>query len=97
MGGRLQNDPDIVSFVADSSPTNCDADKVYIGLVPANPSPNGAAYTYKSLTPAGAACTSGTCTNYCIQSNLEGGVSNAGLVSGNILADPTALRNGTCP
>lgn len=87
----------VVAFVADASPANCDADKIYIGLVPANPTPNGTAYSYRSLTPAGAACTSGTCTNYCIQLSLETSVPNTGLSAGNVVAEPGALRNGTCP
>src|SRR5690349_14220773 len=38
----------VVHFVADQSAGNCDTGKVFMGLVPSNPDPNGAPYTYVS-------------------------------------------------
>jgi len=87
----------VVHFVADPSAGNCDADKVYMGLIPSNPTPNGSAYTYKSTDGNGTVCTSGTCNGYCIQASLEQGLPQSGLSAGALLADETALKNGTCP
>ncbi len=86
-----------VSFVADQSAANCDAGKVYMGLVPANPTPNGANYSYKSTDGNGSVCTTAPCLGYCVQTNLEYGVAASGLAAGTIIADQTALKNGTCP
>lgn len=86
-----------VSFKADQSAGNCDAGKVYMGLVPGNPTPHGADYTYKSTDGSGNLCTTGPCNGYCIQSALEEGLSQSGLSAGAVIADQTALKNGTCP
>ena len=66
---------------------------VYMGLVPANPSPNGAAYTYTSLTSAGAACTSTPCASYRLTFNLEGATGQLG--SGNNCANPSGIVAGS--
>jgi prepilin-type N-terminal cleavage/methylation domain-containing protein len=84
-------------FVADTTPANCDADKIYMGLVPTNPTPGGTNYTYESTNGTGGVCTSGVCAGFCLQMSLEGGLPAAGLVAGNVLADQTALKNGSCP
>src|SRR5438552_3438670 len=57
----------VAGFKPDSIATNCDADKIYMGLVPSNPMPGGANYTYESTNGAGATCTSGVCSGYCVQ------------------------------
>ena len=44
-------------FVADTTAANCDAGKVFMGLVPGNAVPGGTAYTYRSTDANGAACT----------------------------------------
>src|SRR3989338_6260996 len=48
-------------------------DPTYMGLVPQNPSPNGAAYTYTSYTDATNAteCTAAPCVNYGLTFVLE--------------------------
>ena len=86
----------VVHLVSDSSAGNCDADKVYMGLIPANPPPNGASYTYISTDGNGAACTTGPCNGYCIQAALEQGLPQSGLAAGAIVANQTAVKNGTC-
>lgn len=45
---------------------------VYMVKVPANPTPNGTAYTYTSTDAAGTACTS-ACASYTLTFNLESG------------------------
>lgn len=72
-----------VGFQADKSPTNCDADKVYVGLIPPDPSSDGA-YTYV-----------GTPSTFCIEATLEVGTDD--LPAGTLIADQESLRSGTCP
>ncbi len=43
----------------------------YMGQVPANLTPGGADYQYRSTTSAGAACPSGKCASYVINFTLE--------------------------
>ncbi len=75
----------VSAFVADSTPANCDAGKVYVAIVPNDPSPSGA-YLYKSYPGGG---------SYCMQTTLEvGGFSN--LNAGPIRMDQNSLTNGTC-
>lgn len=76
----------------ESVSSNCSG-TVYMGLVPANPSPNGAAYTYTSLTSAGAACTSTPCASYRLTFQLEGATGQ--LASGNNCANPSGIIAGT--
>lgn len=87
----------VVHFVADGSAANCDADKVFMGLVPANPTPGGAEYTYVSTDGNGGVCTTGPCNGYCIQSTLEQGLPQSSLSAGTIVAEQTDLKNGVCP
>lgn len=76
-----------VNFVADSAAANCDAGKIYMGLVPRYPTPpSGGEYQY-----------SGSASAYCIQATLEASVPSVNLSAGTIIIDPTALKNGTCP
>ena len=84
-------------FKADQTAGNCDAGKIYMGLVPSNPVPGGANYVYKSTDGAGSVCTIAPCNGYCIQSTLEQGVAASGLSAGTVIADQTAVKNGTCP
>jgi general secretion pathway protein G len=86
-----------VAFVADQTPANCDSGKVYMGLVPSNPTPGGANYSYKSTDGNGVVCTTSPCLGYCVQTTLEQGLPQSGLAAGTIIADQTALKNGTCP
>ncbi|NUM25523.1 MAG: type II secretion system protein [Candidatus Buchananbacteria bacterium] len=52
--------------------TTC-ADPIYMGLVPSNPTPGGAAYTYESVAAGGGGnCTSEPCPSYNITFTLEG-------------------------
>jgi len=85
------------AFVADTTVANCDADKIYMGLVPSNPTPNGAAYTYRSTNGLAAACTTGPCLGFCVQTTLEKGVPASNVTAGTVIVDQSALRNGTCP
>jgi len=87
----------VTSFVADQSAGNCDVGKVYMGLVPMNPTPNGSDYAYRSADAVGAVCTTGPCLGYCIETTLERGLPQIGLSAGAVLVDQTSLRNGTCP
>ena len=84
-------------FKADQTAGNCDAGKIFMGLVPFNPTPGGASYTYRSTTGAGVACTVAPCNGFCVQTTLERGVVSSGLAAGTIMVDQTALKNGTCP
>ncbi len=84
-------------FKADATAANCDADKIYMGIVPSNPQPSGTSYTYESTNGAGVSCKSGTCNGFCVQATLEGSLPQANLNAGAILADETSLKNGTCP
>ncbi len=84
-------------FVADTTAANCDAGKVFMGLVPGNAVPGGTAYTYRSTDANGAACTTAPCNGYCLQANLETGLPQGGLAAGGIIGNQTALKNGTCP
>jgi prepilin-type N-terminal cleavage/methylation domain-containing protein len=70
---------------------------VFMGLVPASPSPG--VYTYKSTNANGTAtCTSGNCAGFCVQATLERDVPQSGLVAGNVVVNPNAtVRNGSCP
>lgn len=58
---------------------------VYMVKVPANPTPNGAAYTYTSTDAAGTACTA-SCASYTLTFNLESGA--GGYTSGAHTATP---------
>jgi len=80
----------VVTFVADQSAANCDVGRVYMGLIPGNPVPNGA-------DGAGNLCTTAPCNGYCVQTTLEQGLPQSGLSAGTIIGDQTALKNGTCP
>lgn len=84
-------------FVPDQTAGNCDAGRVFMGLVPSNPAPNGADYVYQSMDGAGNVCTFAPCNGYCIEAALEAGVASSGLAAGTVIADQTALKNGTCP
>ena len=86
-----------VAFVADQTASNCDTGKVYMGLVPSNPTPGGSDYTYKSTDGNGSLCTTAPCNGYCVQATLEMGLPQSGLAAGDLIAEETALRNGTCP
>jgi prepilin-type N-terminal cleavage/methylation domain-containing protein len=86
-----------VSFVADQGAANCDAGKVYMGLVPSNPTPNGADYQYRSTDGNVSACTTGPCLGFCVQTTLERGLPQVGLNPGTVVVDQSSLRNGTCP
>lgn len=86
-----------VQFASDAGAGNCDDGKVFMGLVPANPTPNGADYAYRSTDGAAAACGVGPCLGYCIQAELERGLPQSGLAAGPVVADQASLRNGTCP
>ena len=72
---------------------------VHMALVPANPTPGGANYVYKSTNAAGTAtCVSpGPCEGFCISTSLENGLPQNGLAAGSIRADTSSLKNGTCP
>jgi len=66
----------------------------YMGLVPANPTPNGAAYVYTSLNSDASACTAAAgCSRYRITFNLEGQTGSLG--SGNNCANPSGITAGT--
>ncbi len=84
-------------FKADQTGANCDDNKIFMGLVPSNPDPGGAAYTYRSTDGFGALCTDAPCNGYCIEAALEQGVASSALTGGTVTADQTALKNGTCP
>jgi len=73
----------VIGFYPDTGSTYCDADRIYIGLIPPDPSPMQA-YMYQ-----------GTETSYCIQTTLEVGTES--LAAGPIAADQDSLRSGTCP
>lgn len=75
----------IIAFTADTSAGNCDADKIYIGHISADPSPGGQ-YSYVSDG-----------STYCIQTTLERDLPSLVLTSGTIRADELSLRNGSCP
>lgn len=85
------------AFVAADTPAACETGKVFMGLVPSNPSPNGAPYEYRSLNDAGAVCAAGLCTGYCVEATLERGLPQSGLAAGTVIVDASSLRNGTCP
>lgn len=72
-----------IGFVPDSSLSNCDKDKIYLGFIPADPLSSQNTF-YQ-----------GTANSYCLEAVLENGTD--GLVAGTIIADNEALRNGTCP
>ena len=69
--------------------TACTA-PVYMGLVPANPTPNGVAYNYQALRSTGGVCDSGTCASYNITFSLEG--TTGGLGSGAHTASPNGMQ-----
>ncbi|WKZ29393.1 MAG: type II secretion system protein [Patescibacteria group bacterium] len=83
-------------FKPDQTPANCDANRVFMGLVPANPSPGGTSYMYQSTDALGASCATAPCNGYCLQATLESGVGSSGLSAGAIIATQSGLRNGTC-
>jgi len=61
----------------------------YMGQVPSNPTPGGAAYLYKSTDTTGADCISGTCVSYKITFALEG--QTGALVAGTHTAVPSGI------
>ena len=69
--------------------TSCTA-PVYMGLVPSNPEPNGAAYLYYATAAAGGHCSSGVCPTYSISFSLEG--TTGGLGSGAHTADQNGMQ-----
>lgn len=87
----------IVHFIGDQSLANCDVNKVYMGLVPSNPPPQGADYAYRSTNGIISVCTTSPCLGYCVQSSLERGLPQIGLNPGTVVVDQSSLRNGTCP
>ncbi|MEK7545515.1 MAG: prepilin-type N-terminal cleavage/methylation domain-containing protein [Patescibacteria group bacterium] len=87
----------VASFAADQGVGNCDLGRVYMGLVPANPTPNGAAYAYRSTNGIISTCTTAPCLGYCVQSSLERGLPQIELAAGAVMVDQSSLRNGTCP
>lgn len=86
-----------VSFEPDQAPANCDANRVFMGLVPGNPTPNGAPYMYRSTDGVASSCGAAPCLGYCIQTTLERGLPQSGLSAGTVVVDQASLRNGTCP
>jgi prepilin-type N-terminal cleavage/methylation domain-containing protein len=86
-----------IGFVADQSASNCDAGKVFMGLVPANPAPGGETYTYRSTDGSGNVCTAAPCLGFCIQTSLEIGLAQSGLSAGTVIADQSSIKNGSCP
>lgn len=72
-----------LGFHDDTSASNCDADKIYVGLFPPDPLPTQA-YEY-----------TGGDAVFCIQAELEIGAEN--FPAGPLLANQEALRSGTCP
>lgn len=74
-----------IAFTADTSAANCDADKIYVGHIPTDPSPGGQ-YSYVSDG-----------STYCIQAALERDLPSLVLAAGAIRADELSLRNGSCP
>jgi prepilin-type N-terminal cleavage/methylation domain-containing protein len=87
----------VVAFVDENTPANCDADRIFMGLVPSNPTPNGAPYAYRSTDALGGACTTAPCLGYCVQTTLEKGLPQSNLAAGTVIVDPASMRNGTCP
>lgn len=66
--------------------TGCVA--IFKGMVPKNPTPNGADYRYSARTSAGAECTTAPCASYQITFTLEG-------TTGELAAGPrTATPDG---
>lgn len=86
-----------VDFVADQEIANCDAGRVFMGLVPANPTPNGSDYAYVSTDGLAATCGAAPCLGYCVESTLERGLPQIGIAAGAVIVDQSSLRNGTCP
>ena len=86
-----------VAFVADQSPANCDANRVFMGLIPPNPTPNGAPYAYRSTDGFASTCGTAPCLGYCVQTTLERGLPQISLSAGTVVVDQSSLRNGTCP
>ncbi len=70
------------TFVAAS--TNCGAGTIYMGLVPANPTPNGANYVYNSTSGSG---------TYSITFTLEGATGQLG--SGANCANQNGIQAGS--
>ncbi len=67
------------------------AGTVYMGQVPANPTPNGVNYVYTSLVASGGAvCDTGPCAWYNIAFDLEGGAGS--LAAGARAATPTGIQ-----
>ena len=81
--------------VFQGSSTGCTT--MLMGLVPANPTPNGAPYAYRGTDGITSACTTAPCLGYCVQSELERGLPQIGLSAGAVIVDQSSLRNGTCP
>ncbi len=77
--------------------TSAGCSTIYMGIVPSNPTPGGAGYSYRSTNGNGVACTTAPCLGYCIQTTLEQGLSQGGLAAGTVIVDQSSLKNGTCP
>jgi prepilin-type N-terminal cleavage/methylation domain-containing protein len=69
---------------------------IHMSLVPSDPT-IGSYYTYKSYNSAGGACAAAPCASFCVQATLESAQPQLGFVAGSLMADQTALKNGTCP
>ncbi|MDD2807460.1 MAG: type II secretion system protein [Patescibacteria group bacterium] len=69
--------------------TSCSA-PVYMGLLPTNPTPNGADYSYTSVSEGGGDCGSEPCSTYAITFTLEG--TTGGLGSGAHTASQDGLQ-----
>lgn len=62
----------------------------YMGQVPANITPGGADYSYRSTNNDGSACTSGACPSYVINFTLEDITGR--LVAGAHIANPAGIQ-----
>lgn len=87
----------VTAFVAEQDAANCDDGKVYMGLVPSNPIPNGSDYAYRSTDGTGSTCGAAPCLGYCVETTLERGLPQIGVSAGTVIVDQSSLRNGTCP
>jgi len=72
-----------IALRSDKSSANCDADKIYIGLIPSDPLASSS-YLY-----------TGSASTYCIEAVLEVGTKE--FKAGAIHADPESYKDGPCP
>lgn len=85
LGGSSDDCFDEDGFVA-----TCDSGgTTYMAIVPANPTPNGANYSYCSSATAGGACAAST-ASYTLTFTLEG--ATGGLAAGAHTATPTGIQ-----